>query len=81
MEDHGRFAYEGRQYRYWATSGHVSARGPTIISTARWVAEVGGSQYGLFEASYDDFDTPEHRADLERRIVEAVRQQDQGVTR
>jgi len=81
MEDHGQFTYGGRQYRYWATSGHVSASGPAIISTARWVGEVGGVQYGLFEVSYDEFDTPEHRADLERRIVEAVRQQEQRAAR
>jgi hypothetical protein len=81
VKDHGRFNYNGREYRYWVTSGHVSVSGPAIISNARWIAEVSGIQYGLFEASYVDFDTPEHRADLESRIVKAVRELERSSAR
>jgi len=76
MVEDFRFTHEGRSYRCWDQSGGVSTVpleiAPTVICNAHWFVEVDGNQHRLFEASYDDRQTPGHEARLRRRIIDAV---------
>jgi hypothetical protein len=71
-----RFSHDGRSYRCWDQSGGVSTVPPKIARAvtcnAHWFVEVDEKQHRLFEASYDDRQTPGHEARLRRRMIDGV---------